>query len=160
LEALPNNAVPFGSVQCVKVSAVGVSEQTGFSSVVAAGGGPPTGGVLDVTGPYDKTGNVTGHGKNDYSMIFKMALWDMKLPNVNAPETDTNNLQLAPNLYSSGSKGASGSLVDTPKISGAIYRLHFNGNPGALREPEIEIYLDQTTLSFIMNTQFLHDTNE
>jgi len=128
LQQLPNNVVPVGSVQCTKVAAIGASEQSGFSTVVPRG-------PYDKTGPYDKSGNVTGHGKNDYSMIFKMALWDMQLPS-NAVETDTSSLQVNKKLYSSGS------TTDASTISGVIYRLHFNGNPGALREPEIEIYLD------------------
>ena len=139
LEALPNNVVPKGHTKCVKVSAVHALEQSGgsgdgFGSDDAI---DPISGNTVRTSHYD----VTGNGKNDYSMIFKMALWDMQLP-ANAIETDTYNLQIQPNLYSSGNAVGVNTPVDTTAVSGVIYRLHFNGNPGALREPEIEIYLD------------------
>jgi len=132
LEALPNNVIPKGHTKCVKVSAVNALEQSGFSTVNS------TSQLL----PYDKTGN----GKNNYYMMFKMALWDMQLP-ANAIETDTYNLQIQNSLYSSGStetvdSAGTADLPTTAYVSGVIYRLHFNGNPGALREPEIEIYLD------------------
>ena len=120
LEALPNNVIPKGHTKCVKVSAVSALEQSAF-----------LGDNSTTSFPYDKTGN----GKNDYYMMFKMALWDMQLP-ANAIKADTYNLQITNSLYSSGS------TVDSTAVSGVIYRLHFNGNPGALREPEIEIYLD------------------
>ena len=129
LEALPNNVVPKGHTKCVKVSAVNALEQRTPQDSISAtfvGDGSTT------SLPYD----VTGNGKNDYYMTFKMALWDMQLP-ANAIEADTYNLQITNSLYSSGS-----TAPDTELISGVIYRLHFNGNPGALREPEIEIYLD------------------
>ena len=127
MEALPNNVIPKGQTKCVKVSAVSALEQSGFN-------GDNTTTLL----PFDKTGN----GKNDYYMMFKMALWDTQLP-ANAIETDTYNLQIQNSLYSSGrTDDVTGNPIDTKKNSGVIYRLHFNGNPGALREPEIEIYLD------------------
>ena len=127
LEALPNNVIPKGQTKCVKVSAISALEQSGFGD-----------------GSITSTADITGNSKHLYYMMFKMALWDMQLP-ANAIETDTYNLQIQNSLYSSGSTvdfPPVGSPQNPISISGVIYRLHFNGNPGALREPEIEIYLD------------------
>jgi hypothetical protein len=67
-----------------------------------------------------------------YQLAYKMSIWEAQT-NPNAGE-----LSQATHLtnYNSSSDRS------TVKLSGHIYRLKFYGNPGALKQPEIEVYLD------------------
>lgn len=65
---------------------------------------------------------------------YRMAFWAFR-------QTDPLFGELSPDT-SIITETRSSDKNSTVTISGAVYRLKFYGNPGKLREPEIEIYLD------------------
>merc|ERR1711916_175625 len=77
-------------------------------------------------------------------VTFKSAFWETVLPESFAEAMRakhskgfvSSNEQGYPSSYSGDN------VYDPVKIVGYVYRLKFYGNPGKLKEPEIEIYLD------------------
>ncbi len=112
LEGLPNNVIPSGATQCTRTEVVNGTNT--FSNIRAV---------------YDSELNSTGHS---YRMFYKLAFWETLTPK--------NQGELSPytplGLYT-GSNDTSHQTV-----SGYIYRLKFFGNPGAIPEPKVELYLD------------------
>jgi len=65
---------------------------------------------------------------------YRMAFWAFR-------QTNSQYGELSPDT-SIITTTQSSDQTSTISVSGAVYRLKFYGNPGKLREPEIEIYLD------------------
>lgn len=103
-----------------------VCERTDFS------GGTPLSGV----GTF-----ATGHQGHTYTYYYKMALW--------------NDLLVTP-IFSGALPNSFTTTGDSTAQSqayvGAIYRLKFSGNPGNLKAPEVELYLDGKQPSLISST--------
>lgn len=116
LYALPNNVVPVDTLHCTRAKIGSVVENT-FSS-------------RDGSVTYDS--DHPEGSSHPYKIIYKLALWEAKTPNNEGELSDYT----ATTVYT-GSNDTS-----TAQISGFIYRMKFLGNPGKLRSPEIEIYLD------------------
>lgn len=118
LEALPNNVIPSGTIQCTKTTffkqngtEVAFSTQNSF---------------------YDAQHPSTD--SHPYRIFYKLALWEAQtsaLFGELSPATD-----VTPYFSSFDTSGVS------VHLAGIIYRLKFYGNPGKLREPEVEVYLD------------------
>jgi len=140
LEALPNDVIPKDHTLCTMAAsdADGVSN---FDPVYE----------LDFDGDksndnfeaaLDVEGNVNSGSKRPIN--FKSAFWETVLPESFAEATRakhskgfvSSNEQGYPSSYSGDN------VYDPVKIVGYVYRLKFYGNPGKLKEPEIEIYLD------------------
>ena len=68
-----------------------------------------------------------------YLLAYKLALWEAETP---ADQGEISPLTPI-TLYTGSNDDA-----NTRPVSGYIYRIKFYGNPGAIREPEIELYLD------------------
>merc|ERR1711871_1783530 len=90
----------------------------------------------------DVEGNVNSGSKRPIN--FKSAFWGTVLPESFA---EAMRAKHSKGFVSSNEQGYpssySGDNVYNPvKIVGSVYRLKFYGNPGKLKEPEIEIYLD------------------
>lgn len=83
----------------------------------------------------------TKHQGHTYTYYYKMALWNDL---VNNP-LYSNSL---PNSFSTTSDGS----YQQQQYTGTIYRLKFNGNPGNLRTPEVELHLDGKRPSLISGT--------
>lgn len=121
LEALPNNVIPEGLTDCTLTSrTAGAYEATNWGS-------------------YDAQRPLSGVHK--YPISYNMSIW----------EAVTGVLQgelspLTPITHELSS--FDGGLITT-KISGYIYRIKFYGNPGALKQPAIELYLDGKRPSLI-----------
>lgn len=86
--------------------------------------------ALAVEDPYLATGAQTGwysavDAQTGATIKYNLAFWEQTLESA-YPKAGTTQ------LYS----------AMTSKLSGFIYRIKFYGNPGKLRQPEIEIYLD------------------
>lgn len=114
LETLPNDVIPPGSILCTQTSFLN-GVQSSFT--------------LD-NAYYDAQ-----HGFNSdkpYRLFYKLALWDTF-----TPADQGEDSVLAPVQLYTGSNDTT-----TKTVSGHIYRLKFYGNPGALKQPEIEVYLD------------------
>ena len=118
LEAIPNNVIPSGSVEChITTYNTGADEAP-----------------LSWTGTYNVT-DVDGGHDHVYKFYYKMAQW-ADLATGNDPELDA----ALPNSISD-SAAANAALISA-KYIGDIYRIKFKENPGALEEPQIELYLD------------------
>lgn len=115
LYALPNNVIPAASLHCTRAEISNGNENTFSTST-------------DIT--YDAD-HLEGSA-HPYRILYKLALWEAKTPNNEGELSDFT----ATTVYT-GSNDTS-----TARISGFIYRMKFLGNPGKLRSPEIEIYLD------------------
>lgn len=115
LEALPNNVVPEGLTHC-QVHSVLNGVENKFSN--------------DATEWYDTDHPSSGSKK--YLLAYKLALWEARTAADQGEISPLTPLQ----LYT-GSNDTS-----TVTVSGYIYRLKMYGNPGAQKEPEIELYLD------------------
>jgi hypothetical protein len=126
LESLPNNVIPTGSVLCTKTS---FFQQNGseitFSSLSE---------FYDAQHPKGS--------KHQYRLFYKMALWEAQTPAI----FDELSPATATTPYFSSFQNRTGDGHNTyPNniyLSGAIYRLKMYGNPGKLRQPEVEVYLD------------------
>jgi len=127
LEGLPNNAIPDGSVYCSKHVII-----NGTSFITASTG---IGAFPDAvyTASYSGSGI---HPRYNYIKFiateqFSAAGWGEKFPNQDLIS------------YSSS--------YDTvlKTLTGTFYEIKLSGNPGALKEPTIEIYLDGLRPSLI-----------
>jgi hypothetical protein len=85
---------------------------------------------------WTTTATVEGH---TYNLYYKMAAWNA----IANPE-----LVALPNSWvTSGTSPTNSALA--PSFTGDIYRIKFTENAGALREPQIELYLDGKRPSLI-----------
>jgi hypothetical protein len=85
------------------------------------------------TGPSEALqwqGSTTNNG-HTYTLYYKMALW------TTISDPDITTAANLPDSWDTATK-----IGNTPDFVGDIYRLKFRGNPGALKEPQIELYLD------------------
>ena len=111
LEALPNKVIPVGTVDCSIVIEADVSETTGFS--------------------HNYENITTGHY---YRKIYNMAIWDAQ---TGSDQGEYSRRDTVPTQYISSSVPTTTIVT----LSGYIYRLKFYGNPGAFKQPEIEVHL-------------------
>lgn len=111
---LPNDVIADSSLYCTRTSVLnGIENQ--FSE-------------QDFT--YDS--QFPESSTHPYKIIYKLALWEAKTPSDQGEISPLTPLQ----VYT-GSNDTS-----TTAVSGFIYRIKFLGNPGKLKQPEIELYLD------------------
>lgn len=118
LYALPNDVIPSGSVECnnlVKTSTLH---------------------------PMDWTDTMTTTGRiaHTYNLYYRMALWHTLAIDVNTG----GSTKLPSSWVVSGSAATNKNMIAASGegFVGNIYRLKFTQNPGALKEPQIELYLD------------------
>ena len=112
LYGLPNDVVPSSSLYCTRTSVVNGVENTFSESTV----------TLDAQSPVGK----------DYQIIYKLSLWEGYTPSDQGEISPYTPLQ----IY----RGSNDTTLQT--VSGYIYRIKFFGNPGKIREPEIDVHLD------------------
>jgi len=126
LYAIPNNVVPRNTVSCTLVTA-------------AADDINPT-AVNEETDDTTLTDYITTR-----PIIYKFAFWDAL--------ASTDKLEAAGTDDGGGGTTSSFDETNNQEVMGYVYRLKFFGNPGALKQPEIEIYLDgdRPTLAAIDN---------
>ena len=121
LEAIPNDVIPPGQTWCSMNA-----ETTAVSSNLA-------GGAWDYMDANPPAGS-----DHPQSIVYRAAFWE------------TQPFAPLSNIVNDGSptRSATGgfpSSYDTPAlvpVAGYVYRIKFFGNPGALKQPKIEIYLD------------------
>lgn len=81
----------------------------------------------------------TGHEGHTYTYLYKMALWNDLVSEASG---------LLPMSWDS----TNDNLDQTQVYTGSIYRLKMTGNPGNLKTPEVELYLDGKAPSLISAT--------
>lgn len=73
------------------------------------------------------------NNKRRFYVNYNLSIWDSLEPlGYGSPSPYDSNLKLPGSILKQA----------TSQVSGSIYRVIFSGNPGAIRQPEIEIYLD------------------
>merc|ERR1711916_380686 len=89
-------------------------------------------------------------------VTFKSAFWETTLPQSFAQAMKAKHSQGFSSSTEEGFPSSySGTNVYTPiKVVGYVYRIKFYGNPGKLKEPEIEIYLDGKRPSILTQEGF------
>ncbi len=155
LYRLPNNVIPWESLRCTRIarSAQAQSDATQWTANNGANGGAADLGMDDGHGINTANANEdTESTKQSYPIAYKMNIWEAKLSNKELGEWNDE-------LIGYVASGLTGPTNDNPAVSGValsgyIYRIQFLGNPGKLREPEIEVHLDgkRPTLSSDSNT--------
>jgi len=92
------------------------------------------------TAPLSPTGTfATGHQGHTYIYHYKMALWNDL----------ASSHPMGGTLPNSWSDDTVDAAVQSQSYTGTIYRLKFTGNPGNLKAPEVELYLDGKRPSLI-----------
>jgi hypothetical protein len=122
LYALPNNVIPAGSIECNNL------EHTTATNALT----------------WTDTTTVTHLVAHTYNLYYNMAMWtSIAMGKENIDENLPNSWVVTANVAAN--------QADAPSFTGNIYRLKFTENPGALKEPQIEIYLDGKRPSLIGN---------
>lgn len=128
LEALPNNVIPSEHVECTVVELQDANQDM-FTVSTAH---------FDAQHPDSYL--------HSYRIFYRMSLWEAELSKSGAAYEGQGELgpMTALGLYTSSNTSAT-----SIKLNGYIYRLKFYGNPGELRQPEIEVYLDGSRPSLV-----------
>lgn len=120
---LPNKVIPADTLICIKTDFInGIENQFTFTDKTTDPG-------TDPSSPYHTH-------KHDAHIIYKLALWEAQLPNGEGELSDNIGVTVF------GGSNDTMPVSDRNILSGFIYRIKFLGNPGKIRSPEIEIYLD------------------
>lgn len=111
---IPNDVIPSSSLSCTRTYVLNGNENN-----------------FDSNFPVWDSDNPESSDK-PYRILYRLALWEAKTP------SDQGEISpLTPVQIYTGSNDTS-----TTRISGYIYRVKFLDNPGKLKQPEIEVYLD------------------
>jgi hypothetical protein len=122
LEDLPNNVVPSGLTQCVVTTHSTNTAKNWFTN------------VAETTAKYNK----------GYSIYYNLSIWEA----LTSPLEGDNSI-----WYSYQKMAGSGDHSSANQgLSGYIYRLRFFGNPGAMKQPAIDIHLDGKRPSLLSKT--------
>ena len=145
LYALPNNAIPLNSVYC---EAIAKTTLSAAGSDFIIGDSP---GALWQNVPGGSTSS-SRDGINKVGVGSKLAFWEMGAVKDSLLalllQGEINGLlpgyaaAASGKLPTSLTPAAGGNGATALNLLGAIYNLRFLGNPGKLKQPEIEIYLD------------------
>lgn len=128
LESIPNDVIPEGTTYCTQVSGSGVDAEWAGTDNYAFDGSESDKLEIDV--------NKMRAYMYNLSFWETAKKWDMQA-NINTATDGTSGL---PFPYIEKIMGKDKGVISP--VAGYIYKIHFFGNPGALKEPEIEIYLD------------------
>lgn len=118
LENLPPRVIPKDTLSCMATS---------FTDTNA----------LDWNNSYVNT--VGGNKQHVYTVFYRMANW--------VKTAGSAALSPVPDSYVwvNGTQNLADFTANSalaPRFSGTVYRIKFNGNPGGLQEPQIDLYLD------------------
>lgn len=160
---LPNNVIPWESLRCTKLTKAQKKQAKVSDWTVANGadGGAPDLGqddghaMDDTTANPDEAAEAAG-SRADYDISYQMNIWEAKITNDQYGEWSDELVGLV--VDGSGTpepKNTDADTIGAVTLSGHIYRIQFFGNPGKLREPEIEVHLDgkRPTLSVDDNSK-------
>lgn len=151
LESLPNDVIPKDHTICTRAASTD-------------SGTWPSVNELDFDGDTSNdifesalSTNGTALVVRKRPIVFKSAFWETTLPATFAAamkgkSQDHTNTGATEERFPGSYTGAD-TAKDVP-IVGYVYRIKFYGNPGKLKEPEIEIYLDGKRPSILTQTGF------
>jgi len=128
LEAIPNNVIPPGTTQCSRTQKLATPENRWQS--------------------WDAQ-HYRGNTTHPYRISYNLSIWEAdwgENANTGAPELLATTPSSGSNIgYTTTINTVATTIASakaTTALSGYIYRIKFYGNPGALPQPKIEIYLD------------------
>lgn len=151
LESLPNDVIPKDHTICTRAASTD-------------SGTWPSVNELDFDGDTSNdifesalSTNGTALVVRKRPIVFKSAFWETTLPATFAAAMKGNRQDHS--TAGPTEERFPGSYTDTATaedvpIVGYVYRIKFYGNPGKLKEPEIEIYLDGKRPSILTQTGF------
>jgi hypothetical protein len=138
LEALPNDVIPKDHTICT----LAASDASGTFTAVNELDFDADTSNENFEAALNTDGSVNSN--NVRPIDFKSAFWDTALPQSFAAAMKAKHSKgfasTSEQGYPSSYSGAD--IYEPVKIVGYVYRIKFYGNPGKLKEPEIEIYLD------------------
>merc|ERR1711871_256059 len=138
LEALPNDVIPKDHTICT----LAASDASGSFTAVNELDFDADTSNENFEAALNTDGSVNSN--NVRPINFKSAFWDTALPQSFAAAMKAKHSKgfasTTEQGYPSSYSGAD--IYEPVKIVGYVYRIKFYGNPGKLKEPEIEIYLD------------------
>lgn len=149
LEALPNDVIPKGFTLCTRAKTGDSGDNTWTQPYEIDFD-------QDLTNEDFENPELTGNDRRR-QITVKNAFWETVLPETFA-EAMKANLQDAwgtANVHIGFPSSYGHSTVNSQvPILGYFYRIKFYGNPGKLREPEIEVYLDGKRPSLLTTTGY------
>eukprot|EP01035_Chromulina_nebulosa_P017623 gene17623-23200_t len=122
LEALPNNVIPAGVTECT------------LTTRISQGGT-----IAKNFDSYD--GQHPLSSNHPYFIAYNLSLWEIETSALQGELSPFNAITSMPNSYTE--------QLASQSINGYIYRIKFYGNPGKLKQPDIELYLDGKRPSLI-----------
>jgi len=144
LYSLPNNVIPWASLRCTRISRTSNTAQsaTDWNRINGQGDGGSAkdlgtddGHGINTADPNDDNNveGISGNGADrTYWIRPNMKLWESKYLNDQNGEWSTE-------LFGTNTQTSDAAAVE---LGGYIYRIQFWGNPGNLKEPQIEVHLD------------------
>lgn len=161
LYALPNNAVPLNSVYC---EATAKTANSGYDAFISAVGDAQWQNVPG--GSTIKSRDGLSADGSRVSVGSKLAFWEMGYDKDNLAQLllqgEINGLlasyaaaaAAAAELPTTAQGPQTATANNVVSLVGAVYNLRFLGNPGKLKQPEIEIYLDGKRPSLVSGATF------
>lgn len=153
LESLPNDVIPKDHTICTRAE----SDASGTWNSVTINeldfDGDTSNDIFESA--LSTNGTTLNHRKRP--IVFKSAFWETTLPATFAAamkgKSQDHSTPAPTEERFPGSYTGADTADDVP-IVGYVYRIKFYGNPGKLKEPEIEIYLDGKRPSILTQEGF------
>jgi len=123
LESLPGNVIPKGLTTCVLTTRIDTANDNDWYQNI------PKGSVRGVKG---------------YNIYYNISIWEAVTPLNQGDDSIYNEISLRPGSADHQSYGAS-------NLNGYIYRLRFFGNPGNLKQPEIDLHTDYSAFPTLVS---------
>merc|ERR1719240_2044960 len=138
LEALPNDVIPKDHTICT----LAASDASGSFTTVNELDFDADTSNENFEAALNTDGSVNSN--NVRPINFESAFWDTALPQSFAAAMKAKHSKGFASTTEQGypSSYSGDDIYEPVKIVGYVYRIKFYGNPGKLKEPEIEIYLD------------------
>jgi len=172
LEALPNDVIPDGSLSCTRIARTDATDM-GYSQNADGDFDGTVNTLAWQAADSTWTNSSTADQSRDQYIFYRLAFWEAQ--SALGVGEDSAMFQ----LYGGGDSAMDDDLVKDPLynsanvaadadtgststgntaaaqvfIRGYIYRVHFFENPGALKQPEIEIYLDGKRPSLVVKRE-------
>jgi len=152
LEALPNDVIPDGSLKCTSIGLTSPTDMGYSDNANGVFDGSVNTAAWQAADSAWTTTSTTDQYRDQY-IFYRLALWeaqsalgvgeDSAVFQLYGGNSAVSGTGVNDPLYSSADDDkTTGSASSGVYIRGYIYRVHFFENPGALKQPEIEIYLD------------------
>merc|ERR1711988_498336 len=153
LESLPNDVIPKDHTICTRAESDASGDWNSVTINELDFDGDTSNDIFESA--LSTNGTALNHRKRP--IVFKSAFWETTLPATFAAamkgKSQDHSTPGPTEERFPGSYTGADTADDVP-IVGYVYRIKFYGNPGKLKEPEIEIYLDGNRPSILTQEGF------